>query len=102
MCTFNLSIPSLKLLNERYKSRHVKIISINIYNSKAAVVSFVKKNNINYTTLINGKKVEKDFHISAYPTFCLIDQHGNIISITEGYSNDFEKNMLAQINKFKQ
>lgn len=94
-----LSIPSLKRLHEKYKDRNVKTLSINIADTKESVTRFVDKNNINYPVLINGKNTSKIFKVSAYPTFYLIDKQGNIVIAIEGYSNELEKKLTAEIEK---
>lgn len=80
-----LSIPTLKKLHEKYKGSDVNIMTVNTSDTKQSVIAFTKKNDINYTVLLNGSKVAKSFQISAYPSFYLIDKNGMIAATFEGY-----------------
>ncbi|MFD0795742.1 TlpA family protein disulfide reductase [Mucilaginibacter litoreus] len=93
-----LSIPMLNKLHERYKGDNVQIITVNVADTKESVARFAKKNNINYSILLNGKQVAENFKVSAYPTFYLIDKSGNIASAAEGFDTDFETKLSAKID----
>lgn len=96
-----LSIPTLKNLHEKYKGSDVNIMTVNTSDTKQSVIAFTKKNDINYTVLLNGSKVAKSFQISAYPSFYLIDKNGMIAATFEGYSKDLENELIKKIDDLK-
>jgi peroxiredoxin len=96
-----LSIPVLNRLHAKYKGKGVNIITINTSDTRESVIAFAKKNNISYPILLNGRKVSKDFRVSAYPTFYLVDKQGNIAASFEGYSKELETELTAKIDKIK-
>jgi peroxiredoxin len=96
-----LSIPALKRLHEKYKGSDVNIMTVNTSDTKQSVIAFTKKNDINYTVLLNGSKVAKSFQISAYPSFYLIDKNGIIAATFEGYSKALENELIEKIDNLK-
>lgn len=93
-----LAIPILKRLNEKYKGKSLQIININTLDSKESVLKFVNKHNLQFPVLLNGKAIGKSFQVSAYPTFYLIDQEGNIVYSAHGYNDDLEQRLIHQID----
>lgn len=51
--------------------------------------AYVQKVKIPFNTLPDAKQVGKDYGVSAYPIFFLIDEQGVIERIVSGYSEDF-------------
>lgn len=96
-----LSIPTLKKLHEKYRGSDVNILTVNTSDTKQSVIAFIKKNNISYPVLINGSKVAKNFKISAYPSFYLIDKNGFIAATFEGYGKSFENEIIKKIDLIK-
>jgi peroxiredoxin len=96
-----LSIPVLNRLHDKYKGSNIEIATVNTSNTRESVARFVKKNNIYYPILLKGSKVSKDFQVSAYPTFIIIDPEGNIAASFEGFSSALESSLIAQIDKLK-
>jgi thiol-disulfide isomerase/thioredoxin len=94
-----LSIPMLKRLHQKYQGMQVRILSINVVDSKESILGYIRKNSITYPILLKGSTVKKDFKLSSFPSFYLIGKQGNIISAFDGYSEDLEKNLIAQIDK---
>ncbi|HVX00163.1 MAG TPA: TlpA disulfide reductase family protein [Candidatus Babeliaceae bacterium] len=94
-----LSIPLLKKISDQYRSANVEVISVNTSNTKASVIAFDQKNGIKYPVLLNGAAVSKNFQVSAFPFFYVINKQGNIAASFEGYGNELENELTQQIEK---
>lgn len=90
-----LSIPHLNELQEKFKDRNFKIISINVADTRDDIIGFCNKHNTNYTVLINGKEVGEKYAIKGFPTFYIIDKEGKVIESVEG----FDKSSHAAIEQ---
>ncbi|MGA3014943.1 MAG: TlpA disulfide reductase family protein [Bacteroidales bacterium] len=81
-----ITLPRLEALYERYKDKGLVIIGIDPYDKKEDTIEkFLSIKRVNYSVLLGGKNVVKDYHISAYPTIYLIDKDGRIIFTQVGY-----------------
>lgn len=73
------SVPHLNELQKKFKDKNFKLISINSYDSKEDISRFCNKHKIDYMVLVNGKRVAKEYGVSGFPTFFIIDKSGKII-----------------------
>jgi peroxiredoxin len=74
-------IPELKNLYNEFKDKDFEILAINIQESKEKVKSFVNKNEIKYTVLLDDGTIAKKYNIYGIPTNIIIDKKGNIKSL---------------------
>jgi thiol-disulfide isomerase/thioredoxin len=79
------SVPHLNELQKKYKNQHLKIISINSYDSKNDIQWFTNKHKIEYPVLLNGKEIATAYGVSGFPSFFLINKRGTIIYSHAGY-----------------
>jgi len=79
------SVPHLNELQNKFKGKNLKIISINSYDSKEEVSWFCNKHKTDYTVLLNGKAVAGKYGVSGFPAFFIIDKTGKIIYSHAGY-----------------
>ncbi|MCM8781581.1 MAG: TlpA family protein disulfide reductase [Candidatus Omnitrophica bacterium] len=71
--------PELIRLNREYKNKGLKILAIDIGESKKKVESFIRQEGIDYTVLLDiDNKVASRYGIIGIPTNILIDKEGNI------------------------
>lgn len=86
------SIPNLNKIEAEHKGKKFKLYGIETKekNSSDELISYIKKQKIQYENLSNGKKFSEAYNIVKAPTFFLIDKNGTIVSIKTGYS---EQNM---------
>jgi len=96
-----MALPSLEKLHKKYDGSDVAIVSVNFLDSKGDVADFIKRNKVNSPIYINGKTVSKSYHVSAGPTFYLIDKKGRINWSEPGYFEDFENKMTASIEALR-
>lgn len=76
----------------------IKLIGINIQESKEVVKKHVEEFQLNFPTLLDETgKVAQDYNIRTHPTHVLINKDGKILAIRPGYADyhDFEE--LAKI-----
>lgn len=85
------AMPDIKKVVERYRDKPVVIFGMNTDRSDADATFVANKLSLNYTTLHAGD-TPTDYHVSAFPTFVVIDTKGKIHDVHVGYSPD-----LAQI-----
>ncbi len=79
------SVPFFKELQNKFKDKNFKLISINSYDSEEDIAWFCNKHQINYMVLINGESVANEYRVSVFPTFFIIDKSGKIIYSHIGY-----------------
>lgn len=96
-----LALPALEKLHKKYDGTDVAIVSVNFLDSKDAVAEFIRKNNIKSPIYISGRPISKLYHISAGPTFYLINKKGEIDWSTDGYFDDFESKVSASIEALR-
>ncbi|WP_102401558.1 peroxiredoxin family protein [Haloimpatiens massiliensis] len=78
-------IPDMIKLQNEIKDSNIVILAINIGESKNKVEDFVKKNNMNFTVLLDEEqKVASKYSVSGIPTTYLIDENGKLIKWTTG------------------
>jgi thiol-disulfide isomerase/thioredoxin len=87
-----LALPGLQSIHEKYKTRGLKVIGINIYDKKEDCINtFLSKHGITYTVLLGGKDVGINYNVSGIPTIYLIDKNGKIIFSIDGYEKGQEE-----------
>jgi thiol-disulfide isomerase/thioredoxin len=94
------SIPHLNELQDKFKEKNFKVISINSYDSKTDVSWFCNKFKTNYTVLLNGKAVAEKYGVNGgYPSFIIIDKTGKILYSHTGYSISVQSEVEEIIQK---
>jgi thiol-disulfide isomerase/thioredoxin len=92
------AIPILQTLHEKYKSNGLNVIGIDPFDEESNVVKhFISEAGITYPVVLDKKNVNKDYHVSIYPTLYVIDKKGNVIYADYGFDNSFEKKLNALI-----
>ena len=89
------SVPYLKKLKKKFKNQAFELLAINLQDSKEKVERYVKKRQINYPVLLNGKNMAKRYGVDAFPTFFIIDKSGKVIYGQVG----FDKATILKIEK---
>nr|WP_239000355.1 TlpA disulfide reductase family protein [Hyunsoonleella ulvae] len=95
------SIPSLNKIEEKYRGKKFKLYGIETKekNTSDELISYIKKQNIQYENLSNGKKFSEAYNVVSAPTFFLIDKNGTIVSIKTGYSKQNMKKLELLIEQ---
>jgi thiol-disulfide isomerase/thioredoxin len=86
-----LALPKITSLYEKYKSKGLVVIGIDPVDKKEDdLKSFLAKRGVTYDVLLGGKDVERDYHLSGYPTVYIIDKNGKILFDLSGYGAGVE------------
>lgn len=81
------SVPYLIKLKKQLKHKNFELLAINAQDSKEKVARYVKRHQINYPVLLNGKGVAKKYYGAVgYPRFFIIDKSGKIVSTHRGFT----------------
>lgn len=81
-----LSAPAVDKLAEEYEGRGVQVIKISLDDDAKPVRSFIKNMKMKGLIALAGDSgVDYRYHVSAVPSFFLIDQKGNVVNAWSGY-----------------
>jgi len=89
----------LNELQDKFKDKNFKIISINSYDSKEAVSWFCNKHKTNFSVLLNGKEVAEKYGVNSFPSFFVIDKEGKVIYSNAGYDKFIQSEVEYVIEK---
>ncbi len=96
-----LALPVLEKMHKKYDGTDVAIVSVNYVDTKEAVNQFIKTNKVKSPIYINGRPLSKVYQVSAGPSFYLINKKGEIDWLAEGFSEDFESKVSANIEALR-
>jgi thiol-disulfide isomerase/thioredoxin len=84
-----MELPHFKELNKKYKGKGLEIIGVALDQQGQAVVEpFVKKNEIDFVSLLGNAEVVKAYgNVRAIPTTFLIDRKGIVQKVYKGYQD---------------
>jgi len=92
-----LSIPFLNELTSGYKKEDFDFITIECSaNSMNALKYYQNKNTINYTFLKSVKAVLKDYDITSFPVFFILDKDHVIRNVFNGYSEEVTDSKIRE------
>jgi thiol-disulfide isomerase/thioredoxin len=89
-------MPEIKKIKEKYPSSKLEIISISRDEDQSKILAFIKKNQMDWTQIVNDIELMNDFAVQAIPKNILIDDNGKIIYIIEGNDLDELKKLLKE------
>jgi len=93
------SLPALAYLESLYLKK-VKVLAINIDDSKSNAIDFLKKYKLNLTTPYDAKKkVVAKYDVPGMPSAIIIDKNGIIQFLHLGYTEDQLKELRKNIEK---
>lgn len=96
------SVPELIELYEKFKSRGVEFIGINIDSprNKSKVKPFVRSLGIKYPVLLDtNNELMSDLGITAIPTLLIVDKKGKVLVRHEGFKSGEEKLIGEELKK---
>tara|TARA_B100000676_G_C18016883_1_gene810180 strand:+ start:156 stop:659 length:504 start_codon:yes stop_codon:yes gene_type:complete len=83
----DLNVNNLNWL-KKLRGNAVNIIAIALsYNDLKSINSFVQRNNLEVPVLIGSNKIANSYQIKAFPTIYTLNEVGEIISATVGYTS---------------
>lgn len=94
------SIPFLKKIGAEYKKEDFDFVAIECSSkSTRALEDYKTRNNFNYKFLLSTKDVLKDYSISSFPVFYILDENRTIKKVINGYGEgSTDKEIKAIIN----
>ena len=86
-------LPHLVTLSNKYKGR-VAFHGINSSDTSADIAAFSRQEGISFPTLSDAQhKVAAQYGVEAIPLLIVIDTHGKVRAVTEGYDEQVEQNL---------
>lgn len=84
-----MELPHLKDLHKRYKGKGLEVIGVSLdAQGKSVVEPFVKKNEIEFVSLLGNAEVVKAYgNVRSIPTTFLIDRKGIVQKVYKGYQD---------------
>jgi peroxiredoxin len=96
-------IPYLRTLQKKYEGQGLAIVGITDRLDQAGIATwrtFLRQNNIDYTTLIDEKGMTAgQYNISGYPHKFIIDRNGRLAYDQRGYHRDGDEELETEILK---
>lgn len=81
-----LSLPAYQKMNDKFASKGLKIIAIDIDKDAQAGINFLSKYTLSYTILHDPDgKVAADFGLPTMPTSYLINKSGSVVKVYPGF-----------------
>jgi len=74
------------------------VIDMENHSNIKELSKYIEKNKINYSYLLDGRKVASEYNISIIPTFILLDNNKKIVEMMIGFNEDKFKKMIEKIN----
>lgn len=92
------SIPFLKELQKEYKESDFEFVAIESSSNNTNVLkTYMDRNRFNYQFLLSDKQVIKDYSISSYPVFYILDQNRIIKEVIKGYGAGNTDNQIRTV-----
>lgn len=90
------AMPHLQALHEKYKDKGLQVIGLNPYDYKdkdtQPFKDFLSRRNVSYTlAFITIQVAAKEYNVSGYPTFYLVDADGKIVHSDVGFHENLEE-----------
>ena len=80
-----VEMPSMEKLHQKFKEKDFAMVGINLQESDATVLKFLKEHQLTFTTLLDSNgKVGAAFRIRGIPTTFILDKSGIIIGRAMG------------------
>ncbi|MGI8470544.1 MAG: TlpA family protein disulfide reductase [Pyrinomonadaceae bacterium] len=86
------SVPKLNLLQEKYKNKNFKLITVNVYDSRELIQLYTKTQKTKFQILYKGEDAAQKYGMFGFPTAVLIDKDGKVI-----YSGSFDSQKLDDL-----
>ena len=94
------SFPFLNEMHERYKSKGLKVIGINLDTDAGDARKFLEKFPASFTIAYDPQgNTPKQYQLSVMPTSYLIDRKGNLINIHKGFKEGQTQDLEQKIQK---
>nr|WP_321353743.1 redoxin family protein [uncultured Draconibacterium sp.] len=95
------SIPFLKELSKEYKKNDFDFVAIECTSKSInALKSYMNRNDFDYKFLLSTKDVLKEYSITSFPVFFILDENRDIKKVINGYGKEkTDKEIRTLINE---
>jgi thiol-disulfide isomerase/thioredoxin len=77
--------PDLEKLSKKYGDQRLAILGISVDEDRGVVEKYLKDNRKSYPVVLTSENdMPRPYQISAFPTYIVIDEQGNVTSAVEG------------------
>jgi len=91
-------LPSLNKLHSDYKDNGLKVLLVDMQETKEIVTSFIRRNGYSPTVLLDTDgKVAEMYSVFGIPVVYLIDKQGKLVSKAVGYLDWSSQEMISKI-----
>jgi thiol-disulfide isomerase/thioredoxin len=91
------AIPDLNDIAKKYTG--INVLAVYPLDSKEALQKFSRDKKYAYDILYNSKETAKNYYVTGYPTFFLIDKNGILRESFSGYGDGTKKEIEKKIEK---
>lgn len=95
------AMPMIKKVAEHFKNVNVAIIGVNTDKERTDAIFVIQKMNPPYPNL-EGRGLVKQYGVTAYPTFIVIDRNGLVRRILVGYEPSLTEKLIEIIESLLQ
>jgi thiol-disulfide isomerase/thioredoxin len=95
------AMPMIKRVAEHFKNRHVAVIGVNTDKERTDAIFVLQKTSPPYPNL-EGRGLVKQYDVTAYPTFIVIDRNGLVRRIIVGYEPSLTEKLIEVIEPLLQ
>lgn len=96
-----IALPVLEKMHKKYDGTDVAIVSVNYLDAKEAIVNFIRENKVESPIYLGNRPLAKTYHVSAGPSFYLINKQGQIQWSNAGYFEDFDNIVVKKIEELR-
>lgn len=94
------SFPVMRKLQRKYKSKGLRVVTINLDKDRKEVRRFLREFRANFPIALDPKgKIARRYGVKAMPSSYLIDRKGRIRHVHLGFRTSNSKKVEAQIKK---
>ncbi|MBB3698729.1 redoxin family protein [Flammeovirga yaeyamensis] len=80
------SIPYLEKLSKDYPKNDFDLVAIECSSDNLRVIdNYIHKNNFNYKFLMSSKDIMKDYSVSMFPVFFILDENKTVKKVIRGF-----------------
>ncbi len=95
LCSCAERLPKLNKFYRQNRGKGLAILAVNVGQTRERVASYLKKNALEYTVLLDEKKdTAKSYGVTELPTVYIIDRTGKI---RQKLAGEFENDLLARM-----
>lgn len=100
-CAFCVAaVPRLNSISEKFASKGLEVVSINMHDSTPAIEFFKKKNKPGYLIMTGGDSIATAYGVDAFPAFVLIDPSGKVVYSSSGLQqSELEAAILSSLQE---